>query len=432
MFINKLKDQPIDTITYSKMSFITLFFKTELTCIPNILAKWLGDYYNNALCNGATWVFLLWWMLHMGFNKCIAALLKRLSFKHHERDRLTEVLWYLGFYGTSVVYCGAALSRNEVELFNFKRMNVPSSSVLPTQVVLGYTLISMFYLHSALWEGITKTRIANMASYVCLFLFMLSSYILRVVEISFTLSALISIAYVSSQITKGLIVVLDQKSLCTKIVISALFVTTFALHLSVNLVVIPLTFVIPLGLKLISDYPNILLGFLFCNLIAWLVIEIYNGVLFKFVNHWLYHQQEIKRKDSISSTDGFEQSSKGQGCTSSLVECSLFPPRDDVVFEIQKARREIEERKAKQLALRKPKNMLVQTLKCMLTINKKIKQRRQRLESESESSENTEETPPNDESEPETTEVPRNKELDTKELIDKLEQTASEECEYEQ
>lgn len=105
--------------------------------------------------------------------------MKKLKFKEYERDRLTDILWYLGFYGTGVVYCGAALSQNEVELFNFKKMQVPSISNLPTQVVLGYTLILMFYLHSAFWEGITKMRIINMLSYLFLFFFMLSSYILR-------------------------------------------------------------------------------------------------------------------------------------------------------------------------------------------------------------------------------------------------------------
>lgn len=62
------------------MSYVTLFFKTELTCIPSILSKWLGDYYNNALCNGATWVFLLWWILHTGFNKFLNVSL--LYYKH--------------------------------------------------------------------------------------------------------------------------------------------------------------------------------------------------------------------------------------------------------------------------------------------------------------------------------------------------------------
>lgn len=70
-------------------------------------------------------------------------------------------------------------------------------------------------------------------------------------------------------------------------------------------------------------------------------------MLFKFLNHWLYHGQDIKRKDSISSSDGYEQLDKHQGCLRSLTECALFLPRDDLAYEIQKIRKEIEERRAR-------------------------------------------------------------------------------------
>ncbi|CAG9827465.1 unnamed protein product [Diabrotica balteata] len=387
MFINKREDQP-STSHGHRMSYLNVFLKTELTCIPSILSKCLGDYYNNALCNGATWVFAFWWILHMGFNKCLNALFKRLKFKQFERDRLINTLWYLGFYGTGLAYCGAALSQNEVELFNFKNMHVPTNNNLPTQVVLGYTLILTFYLHTSIWEGITKARVVNMLAYLFLFLFILSSYILRVVEISFSLSALISIAQVVVQITRGLFVILDQKSFYYKLFIAALFVVTFAIHVAVYFIVIPLTFIVPLGIRILSDYPNILLLFLFFNLLGWMISEIYQSVIFKFAYHWLYHSPDSKRKDSISSNESYEPLDKIQRCSISLIECSLFLPRDDLAFEIQRVRREIQERQSKLMALRKPKNMFVQTLKCMLTINKKIKERRRR--SESESSDNTE------------------------------------------
>ncbi|XP_056644055.1 uncharacterized protein LOC130449956 [Diorhabda sublineata] len=388
MFINKLEEPPIPHVP--KMSYFSLFLKTELTCIPNILSKCLGNYYNNALCNGATWVFAFWWMLHLGFNNFLNALFKKLRFKQYERDRLIEILWYLGFYSTAVVYCGAALSQNEVELFNFKNMRVPSSTILPTQVVLGYTLILTFYLHTAFWEGITKAHIVNMFAYMFLFFFMLSSYILRVVEISFSLSALISITQMALQITRGFFVVLDQKSFYYRLFIAALFVVTFAIHVAIYLVVIPLTFIVPLGIKIMSDYPNILLYFLFFNILAWLTAEIFQSIIFKFSYHWLYHSKESQRKNSINSTEGYEQLNKTRGCSISHIECSLFLPRDDLAYEIQRVRREIEERKSKLIALQKPKNTFVQTLKYMLTINKKIKQRRRRLSEQSESYEDDE------------------------------------------
>lgn len=52
-------------------SYVSLFLKTEITCIPHIITKYFGDYYNNAICNGATWVFVLWCILHGTFDKLL-------------------------------------------------------------------------------------------------------------------------------------------------------------------------------------------------------------------------------------------------------------------------------------------------------------------------------------------------------------------------
>lgn len=51
------------------VSHINFFLKTELTCIPKILTKYFGDYYNSAICNGGTWLFVLWIILHGMFEK---------------------------------------------------------------------------------------------------------------------------------------------------------------------------------------------------------------------------------------------------------------------------------------------------------------------------------------------------------------------------
>lgn len=52
----------------------------------------------------------------------------------------------------------------------------------------------------------------------------------------------------------------------------------FIFSLSVYLIVVPLTFIIPFGLKIMSDYPNILLMFLFLNLLLWMGTEMYQSV----------------------------------------------------------------------------------------------------------------------------------------------------------
>lgn len=55
---------------YVKMgACINTFLKTEITFIPGLLEKCFGKYYNNTLCNGATWMTLFWYFLHVFFDQ---------------------------------------------------------------------------------------------------------------------------------------------------------------------------------------------------------------------------------------------------------------------------------------------------------------------------------------------------------------------------
>lgn len=160
-------------------TYVNLFLKSEITCIPRLLSKYIGSYYNNTLCNADTWMFVIWCGLHAIYNTFLNAFLRKLRFKQYLRDRMLSSLWYLGFFVTSLAYCGATLKQNDVELFNFKKMSVPTFQThLPSQL-LGYTLISTFYFHSGVWEGVQNNSPIAMAGFVLLGLFMAFSYILR-------------------------------------------------------------------------------------------------------------------------------------------------------------------------------------------------------------------------------------------------------------
>lgn len=41
---------------------------TELTAIPQVLSGYFGKFYSNALCNGCTWLFGVWFVLHIGLD----------------------------------------------------------------------------------------------------------------------------------------------------------------------------------------------------------------------------------------------------------------------------------------------------------------------------------------------------------------------------
>lgn len=118
----------------------------------------------------------------------------------------------------------------------------------------------------------------------------------RVVEIAFTFTALVGIAQVAVEFTRCCFMSSSQESILSKILVGLIYFGTYSIwyvekvlivtkqykicffSFAIYVIVIPLTFIVPLGLKIMSDYPNILLLFLFFNLFSWLLVEIYQSV----------------------------------------------------------------------------------------------------------------------------------------------------------
>lgn len=63
-------------------SYINTFLRTEITCIPQILDKYVGKYYNNKLTNGATWMCFIWIVIHLIFDESlnVSSILSRYDF----------------------------------------------------------------------------------------------------------------------------------------------------------------------------------------------------------------------------------------------------------------------------------------------------------------------------------------------------------------
>lgn len=50
-------------------STYSIFFTKEITCLPSLLDKYLGKYYNNAVGNAITWFLFIWLLIHYLFDK---------------------------------------------------------------------------------------------------------------------------------------------------------------------------------------------------------------------------------------------------------------------------------------------------------------------------------------------------------------------------
>ncbi|XP_063913002.1 uncharacterized protein LOC135129687 [Zophobas morio] len=336
-------------------SFFGFFLKTEVTFIPGLLDKYIGNYYNNTLCNGATWMFLGWFLLHAIFDSVLNGLLRKMKCQKYVRTRLQKSLWYLGFYVTACIYCLATLFRNQLQIIKMKEpfdsTNLPSG-----HLILGFIMMLTFYLHSAFWEGVKYEDATLFLSYLSLFLFLCFSYFFRFVEGSFRLNIVICVTHIMLELTRC--TALLERSKSRDRVIGGNFALSILVFVVNYAIVIPVLFGYPL-IKGNSTSVAILLSVL----LVWLLFETYSSVCFKALCHWMNH-------------------TASEQCGKDIFECSLFPPRSDATYTFLRLQKEMKERQEKGMAAKRPKNrnMVFQTLKCMVAMKRKIKERRKSID----------------------------------------------------
>lgn len=179
------------------LRYVNIFLKTELTCIPYLVRKYALPRYNNGISNGIIWVFFVWCILHYCFAKflnvsqslflacifalifmnCLKALFKRMCYKNYLIQRLSQSLWYLGFYTVALAYCSTT---NWLD-YQF-RIELKANHLAPTSNILwGFVLLATFFAHSALWEGVFNENFSLGLNYVLLTLLLLNTYVMRYV-----------------------------------------------------------------------------------------------------------------------------------------------------------------------------------------------------------------------------------------------------------
>ncbi|GJQ84333.1 hypothetical protein Trydic_g5271 [Trypoxylus dichotomus] len=360
----------------SEMShIINAFLATEITCIPQVLDKYAGKYYSNKISNGATWIFFMWHILHFIFEESVNLLLKKMRIKEYVRVRLKQSVWYLGFYMTSFFYCTATLYKNNVDIFTHgKLLNVENETV-PGYLILGFIVLCTFYAHSILWEGLKKGFSISSVSYLLLTTFILLTYFCRKVELSLSLLAIVSLSQFGVELARCISTLLKHDSRIAEILLKVILWAAICLFILTHVIIVPLFFLFPLAYSFVTETKSISLVMLNTALWLWLCAELLNNPLYKYIHHWIYHDFETPRAK----------------CPGTAAECSLFQPRDDVAFNLKIIRQEIKEREAKMMSLRKPRNrnMLLQTLKCMVVIKKKLREKKS-TSSESSDSEDSE------------------------------------------
>lgn len=179
-------------------SYINTFLKTEITCIPRLLHKYAGEYYNNTATNGATWLFFAWCLLHCTFNSLFKvktfnssklnnlliflifkAFFKRMGCKAYINERLRQSLWCLGFYSAALIYCGASLIRSDFIDSNYRISMSELKGNTSSDLIVGFLFLITFYMHTAVWEAFILENFLLGLNYLLLVLATMTAHYMR-------------------------------------------------------------------------------------------------------------------------------------------------------------------------------------------------------------------------------------------------------------
>ncbi|CAG9772633.1 unnamed protein product [Ceutorhynchus assimilis] len=354
-------------------SLMHAFFGTELTYIPSGMQKLLGPNFNNALCNGITWLVIFWLTLHFAYDRLISIYLKQLGFSQYLRVRLSHSLWLLACYFSFCIYYVITINEyNTGDLMYYRRTIAIHYGVISDRQKIGQAVICSFYLCMAYREG-TQMGYCHFFKHVALTIACTTAFILRFLEIPFTITALIAVSGIFQELSKMFYSLLNKDNIICNVVIGSLYISAVIIFCAVYFTIIPLSYLIPMGMKLFSRERNPVILTLFLSLLCWINLLIYKSIFLNAIFHWLYHIKEDKHDEKEKETRPIQLE-----CHGNIVECSLFPPRTDESFMLALMRSEARKRQRKMIALRKPKNrtFMIQTIKCMMTLHKTLSKKK--------------------------------------------------------
>ncbi|XP_066146827.1 uncharacterized protein [Euwallacea fornicatus] len=373
-------------------SLIAVALNSELTRIPSLLQNILGHHFNNSLCNGVTWSLLFWLLFYACYSKGLNLFLKDWGFPEYLRIRLSNTLWMLSFYTLFLSFFITLHSESFFKfLFDFESLKssiVFRYETIPEHKIVAYAFLCSFHIFSCYNQSMYWRSLSVFYKYLALFAVCVFAYSSRLLEVPFSLTTVVALSEVFEELCRLYYLLCNRQRKLAKILLNSLFVSSLIAFCILHFLVVPLSFPLSVGAKLFSQEPNnALLALLFVAIIVWMYLVIYQSPFLKLSLHWLNHREilEVKDEDSDEETELKDIWNKG-GCLGSSFECSLFPPRGDVAFTLGRMRSEVKVRQKQMIARRKPKNknMIIQTLKCMMVIKRKLSQKKECMNTQDE------------------------------------------------
>ncbi|XP_076272891.1 uncharacterized protein LOC143204242 isoform X2 [Rhynchophorus ferrugineus] len=328
----------------------------ELTPIPAALGNLLGVQINNCLCNGAFWLLVLWTSVHVVFDVSLYSMLAKAGYKPYACTRLVDGLWSVFVSLLSFSYFFSVVAKYRLDLFNWHSKFLHANLNPPSDVSIGIILLSTFYLHMTLYQPIKLDGTDSILKYLLLSIIYALTYINRKIEIPLLMPLFVGASDLSIAMTRILFCATENHSSWMRKIKKGAFAISLVLWIAVYIVVIPLRLVLFPVKRIWYDFRTAH-ATLFLLLIVWFVVNLYESVLLKWFSHWLEHTKD--EKYSMLSE--------------SALDFSLFDVRRDSAYYWKTLRSEMKTRGDEMVARRKPnnRNVLFQTIKCMLAIRRK-------------------------------------------------------------
>ncbi|XP_044727349.1 uncharacterized protein LOC123290998 [Chrysoperla carnea] len=357
--------------------YLPIFLRSEITCLPKLINKYISKHYNNALSNSAFWLIIIWITFHLVFHFLLNALLKRMKIRQYSRDRIISSLWYSGFYAGCVFYTGATLFKNDIDPFNNFRMYtlLSHNDSVKGHYVFGYIVLFSFFVQSFVWELFSHDIRIKTIDFLFLSTFLLSAWMLGIVEFALALLLSISLCRLSIELTRVCSAITKFKTKFSYMVWCQ-FIFSVCVVFGIYLMILPHNFVGPALNVFIYNEKKLWTIVMNTSLAAWYITDFFTSPIFRIINHYLTHNEtEVKTNK----------------CAGPFLECILFAPRNDMAFHLHRAYSNLQEHTLRhyntihnQKRQNESKLTLMQTIKCMVAVQRKVKKQRERKRLEQE------------------------------------------------
>ncbi|XP_030762804.1 uncharacterized protein LOC115887488 isoform X3 [Sitophilus oryzae] len=214
----------------------------------------------------------------------------------------------------------------------------------------------MFYLHMLLYQITRLDKSESVLRYFLMFTIYTIYYSSGKIEMPLVLAVFISGAEILTELIRVVFCLLTEIDTWPNKCIKGVFLFDHLVWIVMYIIIIPLRLMLTPMKRLWYDF-KLCQAVVISVLVVWFVSNLYESVLLKWFSHWLEKSKE--EKYSMFSENA--------------IEFALFDRRTDSAFYYKILRNEMKIREDEMMSKRKPKsrNVLFQTIKCMLAIKRK-------------------------------------------------------------